>query len=374
MQSAHVYALCQAGAEKALKAEVARMNPELRFAFSRPGFVTFKQATGQSALGMDFTPKWAFARSWGLSLGRVASVSELIQALPGWFQAEQYASSTGGRRWKLHLAEREQHEPGEEPLGFERGLWTKKWAEALQADWKAVVEASGGRLTAEPEFFGAALLEQWVLECVVVEEGQLWIGAYRQLAGRSTWPGGRYPVELPEDSPSRAFLKLEESIAWAGYSVRSGDTAVEIGSAPGGATYALLRKGVNVVGIDPGEMHPRVFAFQDRPSFQHIRDVVAQVPRETLPERVDWLLLDMNVEPRVSLFQVDRLVTRMSDSLLGVILTVKLNQWSFATEIPHWKEHLKAMGLTRVRATQLPANRREICLVGLTRKGQHRQI
>jgi hypothetical protein len=52
---------------------------------------------------------------------------------------------------------------------------------------------------------------------------------------------------------------------------------------------------------------------------------------------------------------------------------VKLNQWSFASEIPHWKEHLKAMGLTRVRVTQLPANRREVCLVGLTRKGQVRQ-
>ncbi len=373
MQSAHVYALCQAGAEKALKAEVARMNPELRFAFSRPGFVTFKVASSEATLGMDFNPGWVFARSWGLSLGRVSSVDELLQAIPGWFQAEQYASSAQGRRWKLHLAEREQYAPGEEPLGYERGLWIQKWAELLRADWKALVEASGGRLTDEPDFSGPAQADQWVLECAVVEEGQLWVGAYRQAKGRSAWPGGRYPVELPEDSPSRAYLKLEESIAWSGYSVRTGDTAVEIGSAPGGATYALLRRGVNVVGIDPGEMHPRVFEYRDRPYFQHIRDVVAQVPRESLPERVDWLLLDMNVEPRVSLFQVDRLVTRMPESLLGVILTVKLNQWSFASEIPHWKEHLKAMGLTRVRVTQLPANRREVCLVGLTRKGQVRQ-
>jgi 23S rRNA (cytidine2498-2'-O)-methyltransferase len=105
------------------------------------------------------------------------------------------------------------------------------------------------------------------------------------------------------------------------------------------------------------------------PDFVHIKNVVAQVSRETLPPSIQWLLLDMNVEPRISVYAVDRLVTRTSDSLLGVFLTIKLNQWRIADEIPSIMEHVKAMGMVRVRATQLASNRQEILIYGLTRKG-----
>ena len=84
---------------------------------------------------------------------------------------------------------------------------------------------------------------------------------------------------------------------------------------------------------------------------------------------MDWCLLDMNVEPRISLYSVDRLCTRMMSTLCGVFLTVKLNQWSLASEVPAWIEHMKAMGMQRVRARQLSTNRQEVLIYGLTRKG-----
>ena len=37
-----IFATCQVGAEKAVKGEVARRWPDFRFAYSRPGFLTFK--------------------------------------------------------------------------------------------------------------------------------------------------------------------------------------------------------------------------------------------------------------------------------------------------------------------------------------------
>src|SRR5215510_10145346 len=47
LQSASfVFVTCQVGAEPALKMEVARELPMLRFAYSRPGFLTFKIAPG----------------------------------------------------------------------------------------------------------------------------------------------------------------------------------------------------------------------------------------------------------------------------------------------------------------------------------------
>ncbi len=42
MSARFLFAVVQAGAERALKNEVARDHPQLKFAFSRPGFVTFR--------------------------------------------------------------------------------------------------------------------------------------------------------------------------------------------------------------------------------------------------------------------------------------------------------------------------------------------
>ena len=70
---------------------------------------------------------------------------------------------------------------------------------------------------------------------------------------------------------------------------------------------------------------------------------------------------------------LDRLASRMKGSLLGLMLTVKLNEWSFADEIPDWVENVRAMGMAKVRATQLAGNRQEIVIYGLTRKGRDRR-
>jgi 23S rRNA (cytidine2498-2'-O)-methyltransferase len=157
---------------------------------------------------------------------------------------------------------------------------------------------------------------------------------------------------------------------WAGNPFRQGDTAVEIGSAPGGASFALLEQGLNVVGIDPGEMAQVVF---NHPKFKHFKKPVAMIPREELPESIEWILLDMNVEPRISLFAVDRLVTRTQSTLLGVFLTVKLNKWKIASEIPSMLEHVRAMGFVRVKAAQLSHHKQEIAIFGLTRLGVRRK-
>jgi 23S rRNA (cytidine2498-2'-O)-methyltransferase len=349
LRSPFIFTVCQTGAEAALKKELARTHPELRFAYSRPGFVTFKSAaTPALELPADFELKSVFARAYGLSAGK-ASTSNLDSLL-------EYARclNTSKRRPRLHVWERDQHFPGDEPLGFEPGQWAAAARQAL-AKHSELFEK-----TATPK------AGDIVLDVVAVESDEWWYGCHTHSPAHSPAPGGRPEVVLPEEAPSRAYTKLEEALFWSAAPVRKGDIAVEIGSAPGGASYALLKRGLQVVGIDPGEMHPIVLK---NPDFVHIKNVVAQVSRETLPPSIQWLLLDMNVEPRISVYAVDRLVTRTSDSLLGVFLTIKLNQWRIADEIPSIMEHVKAMGMVRVRATQLASNRQEILIYGLTRKG-----
>ena len=58
--SPFVLVLCQAGAETWLKQELARIRPDLRSSYQRPGVVTFK-ATGEP-FRPDEAPASVFAR------------------------------------------------------------------------------------------------------------------------------------------------------------------------------------------------------------------------------------------------------------------------------------------------------------------------
>lgn len=358
-ESPFIFASCQVGAEPALKKEIAREHPGLRFAYSRPGFVTFKRESGPE-LTADFELRSVFARAYGVSCGKTAGDPAPILELARELAGEQGAPGQKARKPRLHVWERDQHFPGEEPLGFVAGAWARPAMEAIGS------AARSGEL--DP--VSTAQEGDLVLDVVAVEDGEWWYGFHRHSLAHGPWPGGRPSITMPEESPSRAYIKLEEALRWSHAPLKAGDIAVEIGSAPGGASFALLERGLKVVGIDPGEMDPRVLA---RPTFKHICRPVAQVLREELPPSIEWLLLDMNVEPRISLYAVDRLAGRMTESLLGVFLTVKLNRWSIADEIPSMLEHVKAMGMTRARATQLPSNRQEIMIHGLTRKGVMRR-
>jgi 23S rRNA (cytidine2498-2'-O)-methyltransferase len=364
IRSRFLFTSCQVGAEAALKEEIARLHPAMHPSYSRPGFVTFKftaQGEAQPAAGnpeqeelsSDFELGSVFARAYGLSLKKAKSASEVIDFVLSLHSAEL------SQRFYLHVWERDQHIPGEEPKGFVSGLIAEKALKEIRAEEK--VRSLNLFEKSEQAVSGSR-----VIDVVCVEENEWWLGVHDHSLDHTPYPGGLPKIELPAEAPSRAYLKLEEGVLWSGAPMKSGDVAVEIGSAPGGASYALLKRGLKVVGIDPADMDPRVLAM---PGFTHMRRPVASVPREELPEKVQWLLLDMNVTPHVTMFQVDRLATRLSDSLLGVILTIKLNEWKIAREIPHFFDHLRAMGMVRVRARQLASNKQELCLFALTKKG-----
>jgi 23S rRNA (cytidine2498-2'-O)-methyltransferase len=341
------------GAETTLKKELLRDYPEFKFAFSRPGFITFKRS--EKPVPFEFSLRSVFTRAYGVSFGTVeaSQASKIIEL------ALSIKTQDPQRKLRLHVWERDLHAPSEEPMDFTPGALLGNIEAQLrkEAQWEN-----------SPLFEPApvALDGDWVIHVIAIDPNRFAFGVSIHSAAHSPYPGGHPEIQLPADAPSRAYLKLEESLLWSRAPIRAGDIAVEIGSAPGGASYALLKKGLKVVGIDPGKMDPRILANRN---FIHIQKPVALIPREELPDSIQWLLLDMNVEPRISLYAVDRLGTRMRDSLLGVLLTVKLNQWKFADEIPSMVEHLKAMGMSRVRVAQLSYNRQEIVIYGLTRKG-----
>ena len=66
----YLFTCCQIGAEKFLKHELSELAPQAHFAFSRPGFVTFKFPEERPA-PEEGVPKSIFARASGVSLERL---------------------------------------------------------------------------------------------------------------------------------------------------------------------------------------------------------------------------------------------------------------------------------------------------------------
>jgi 23S rRNA C2498 (ribose-2'-O)-methylase RlmM len=158
------------------------------------------------------------------------------------------------------------------------------------------------------------------------------------------------------DAPNLAWKKLEETLLWSGAPIRAGQQVLQIGCAPGGASLALLRQGLNITGVDPAQMDQRVL---NNRRFTWIQSEINEVA-EGLPERLDWLVVDAAMTPQRLIRSVRRFGPRYKRSLQGAILHFKLTDWRFADQLPGFMADVADLGFSRVRAAQLASHRGEV--------------
>jgi 23S rRNA (cytidine2498-2'-O)-methyltransferase len=339
-----VFIICQVGAEAALKAEIGRLWPPFRFAFSRPGFVTFKLPEGLR-LAVDFDLRATFARMHGFSLGKVTGDDAHQLALQVWKLAEQQ------RPDHLHVWQRDRAVPGENE--FEPG------STALADEIGQLLAGADPIAERRPlPVNQIAAAGQMVLDCVLVQPNEWWIGFHQATAVQQRWPGGVPIIDRQNLPVSRAYLKMIEGLEWSQLPLRRGDVCVEIGSAPGGAAEALLELGLHVFGVDPAEMDDTVLA---HPNFVHLRKRAGDLKRREFRD-VKWLFADPNIAPPEMLASVEDIVTHREVHIRGMLLTVKLSEWSVAENIPEYVERVRSWGYSDVTSRQLAFNRQEVCI------------
>ena len=208
-----------------------------------------------------------------------------------------------------------------------------------------------------------------MLDCILIEPGNWWIGWHTAAAIPSRWPGGIPPIEKPADAISRAYLKMAEALAWSQLPVHAGDACVEIGSSPGGSCQALLDRELVVTGIDPAEMDEQILAHSN---FTHVRARGADLRRRDFSS-FRWLFADSNVAPQHTLDTVEHIVTNDRVSVRGMILTLKLIKWDLAEQLPEYIQRVRSWGYQYVKARQLAFNRQEVCVVALRRRSMRRE-
>ena len=112
----------------------------------------------------------------------------------------------------------------------------------------------------------------------------------------SPWTMGIPRLRMPGGAPSRSTLKLAEAIVTflgdrESALLRAGMRAVDLGAAPGGWTWQLVRRGLRVTAVDNGPLKGEV---RDDPLVTHLRtDGLAYLPRRP----VDWMVCDIVEQP-----------------------------------------------------------------------------
>lgn len=329
---------CAHGAESLVKQQIA--DEGWRLAFSRPGFVTAKH---------DRTvppPTGIFIRTSCPSIGSVKGdqadklIDQLFDAIKGLpLPIEQ-----------LHVWPRDRA-----PIG--RFDFEPEIDEVASAVAERILQRSA------PGQFRCSLANQIaqpsesVLDVVLVDPSQWFFGTHIAGAMPTRWPGGIQPV-APENEPvSRAYYKAAESIAWSGFDLRPGDLAVEVGSAPGGACGRLLELGLTVIGIDPAEMDPRI---AEHPEFTHYPARAGDLPRR-IYRGAKWLLVDSTVKPDATLSTVRNIVDSRETDIKGCLITMKLGDYSRASQIPRWRDEVMRWRPKNLQIRQLARNRCEVC-------------
>jgi 23S rRNA (cytidine2498-2'-O)-methyltransferase len=354
--SPFVFMTCRPGADAALKQEIARTEPEWRLAYSRPGFATFKRVDAEPIDDRALAERnWVFARTQGISLGKATGDAMSSLARQVWQLAGE--KSYGD----VHVWERGAHPDDDDTSA----LVVSPLAAEIEAAIRAAAPASCENLRKPAgEKRRPAPGRTRVLDVVLVEPNEWWVGCHRVVTPPQRWPGGAIPVRTPSHAVSRAYTKMAEALAWSGLPIEKDDECVELGCAPGGACQAILDRGLYVTGIDPAEVDPVLL---EHPRFRHLRKRSKEVRRgEYLGVR--WLAADMNLAPSYTLDAVEAIVTHADVHVRGLILTLKLAEWSHAERLAEYAARVRGWGYRDVRMRQLASGGQEVCLVALRRK------
>ncbi|WP_018864383.1 23S rRNA (cytidine(2498)-2'-O)-methyltransferase RlmM [Thioalkalivibrio sp. ARh3] len=187
--------------------------------------------------------------------------------------------------------------------------------------------------------------------------------AFSRPGERSEWPEGKLRLRTAPDAPSRSALKLEE--AWHTFIPRAewdtrlaeGMQAVDLGAAPGGWTWQLVRRGMYVHAVDNGPMDAALMATTQVE--HHRQDAFTWTP----PNPVYWLVCDIVDKPA-------RVAARMADWLEAgwcreAVFNLKLpmkQRWQAARDcLQQVRGRLDAAGIPHaLQARQLYHDREEI--------------
>lgn len=195
---------------------------------------------------------------------------------------------------------------------------------------------------------------------VLLLAGDRLLLAESRVEDSAPWPLGVPRLRMHPEAPSRSALKLEEALLTLlddgerTRLLRDGLRAADLGAAPGGWTWVLVRNGLHVTAIDNGPLRQHLL---DSGRVDHLRaDGFRWQPKAPL----DWMVCDMVEQPR-----------RVAERMATWLREGWCRQAIFNLKLPmkkRWEETRLCLDLfaqqaqrpLRIRARQLYHDREEI--------------
>lgn len=220
-----------------------------------------------------------------------------------------------------------------------------------------LVEKAQGLLGADiapPESAPRVLADGPLIQVVGANDAEVWIGKVKQSEAVSLWPGGRARMRVAKEAPSRAAMKLAEALQWIGFGPEKGESCVDLGAAPGGWTWLLLKRGARVVAIDPAKMAPSIA--NDR-KLRHLKGNAFEYEPD---EPIDWLFCDMVWKP----LEVASLLARWGKRHYArfVVSNIKLPMKDKNQFVDRVRGTLESAGWRELKMRHLYHDREEITL------------
>lgn len=180
---------------------------------------------------------------------------------------------------------------------------------------------------------------------------------------RSEFPGGIRRLRFPPGAPSRSTLKLEE--AWHEFvpqdqwqeRIAEGMQAADLGAAPGGWSWQLVQRGMQVYAIDNGPMDRKLMATG---MVEHLReDGFVWTP----PMPLDWLVSDIVDKPARVISMVERWLLQgwCREAIFNLKLPMKKRWEEVARCLEGLTQRLDEAGVSaRIRCRHLYHDREEV--------------
>lgn len=315
--STFVYFLVSEGNDQFLKEELKRVHPELKLAYSRKTFLTYKSTDGKTSACTDLGVVFSFSN--GVTIGRANSENLL----------EKIGEVLGNEIFK------------NKPIlnSFE-----------CEVEYLEVKKQLGDRFKQ-----GDFQNEDLVFELVKSHENEFYFGVHAYGPHRTVL--NDYSKETV---PSRAYFKIKEAFQLMNLKPKAGERALDLGASPGGASYYFLQHGLHVVAVDPKKMDE---ACTSNPKFEHHQIQLEYLNKTFLRgKKFDWISIDINLDPLYVSHELERVLAQLSEKPKGLFFTVKQTKNFSRERIPEFVQIVEKLGFKNVVTKQVPSDRSEFLL------------
>jgi len=211
----------------------------------------------------------------------------------------------------------------------------------------------------EPEALAAT--EAFLVLQICATPGGLWGAVMPSHRLSDARPGGVHRMRFDPQAPSRSYLKIEEVFERMGETPVPGQRVVDLGAAPGGWSYAFLKRGCRVLAVDNGPLK-----IQDPTaaggSLTHLRENGISFTPPGAWRPLDWMVSDMLIPPGQTLGMFRKWMA--PGWMRRFVFNVKLPQQQPYPVLKPIEAYLQSQPGIKFHIRQLYHDRREVTVFG----------